>query len=440
MTGDSSMPILDATPKGHIWLIYLYCFLVFMDWSIIVPSVMPYLVSLGDSEAAAAYHFAWAQTIFAVAQFMVSLVAGIAMLKLGSFKVLFLISACLLAIGNFLYAIADSSVTGSIPLLLVGRFLAGAGAGGNSVGFAYVGVVCTDKKVFVATLGRYRTCGVVATVLGATIAGVFSFFDFTVAGLHCYSATLPGLFTTVCFILWGVACAILIKAKPPTSQVAKAFRNDAKVMYWFVTLLLSSLTGATIIYCMPTIMHGYGWGAGTQSLFFTVASIGTLIGSLIGQEKKVIFFDMKTRSFNGYPVAMAGVTILLVSMCLFLLSDNLQDGLVTHIIFVGGATIGCGGFSLLNNIGGSCLMLTFTEAEKLGMSPFTGGAVAFGKIAAPLLADAGVQIAKNVNMQDWTLVFGFWLLLSIGVLLILHVQKAALRTSPPPKSTGLDSA
>lgn len=425
-------PMLEGdAPKPHYWLIYSYCFFIFMEWSIIVPSIMEYLMSLGDSPEEAAYHYAWAQTAFAMAQFCVSMVAGLLLLKLKSFRLLFLVSAVLMAAGNIMYALADPSVADSIPLLIAGRVVAGAGAGGNSIGFAYCGVTCKDKKKFVAVIGRYRTVGVVATVLGAAIAGIFSFADFHVGALHCYTATLPCLFTALCFIIWAFACAILVKATPPTDSISKAYRRDARVVYWFVILALSSCVGSTLIYCMPTIMQGYGWSSRTQSLFFTITTVGTLVGSVIGQEKKVVNFNPRERSFNGFPVAMCGLFVTMASLVALLLEANLASTAVKYTFFVIGTILSAGAFSLLNNIGGACLMLTFTEAEKTGMSPFTGGAVAFGKIVAPMLADAGVNIARGVHTADWNVVFIFWLVLAFVLTGLCFSNKHALRSAPP---------
>jgi len=210
---------------------------------------------------------------------------------------------------------------------------------------------------------------------------------------------------------------------PPTSSIDKAYRRDDKVMYWLLVLAVSSCIGATLIYCMPSIMFSYGWNAQQQSLFFTLTSVGCLCGSLVGQQKKPIFFRMSDRTFNGFPVAASGMGLLVVS--LVLLEFSTGNALAGHISFVVGVVIGSAGFSLLNTVGGSCLMLTFSEAEKTGMSPFTGAAVAFGKIVSPLVADGAMKLTNG-----WNSTFSLWLAIAVVTLLLSGIKREAFAKRP----------
>jgi len=421
-------------PNPHFWLMYLYCFLVFMEWSIVVPSIVDYLRSLGNTDAEAVTNFALAQTLFAVAQCSVGLLAGWLIMKLKNFKGFFIISSVFIAVGNILYAMADSTACGSVPLLLVGRVIAGIGAGGNSVGMTYMATQCTDRKQIVAAVGRYRTSGVVATVLGGAIAGLLSIVDFNIGSYRVYQGTLPGLFTALCFVVWGIACAFLIHGKPKVvANVASAYRADLQILFLFTIVGLGSCIGSTMIYIMPTIMTGpgYGWSAGTVSIFFTVASVGALVGSLIGQEKAVIKFKPETRSFNGFLPVTISIIGMILGLGFMWMGVGLDSDAAKHVLLIIGCVVLMTAYSLVNNVGSTMLILTFTEAEKIAMTPFTTSVVALGKIVSPEIADGLFKAAHD----DWIVLFLFWVAVAIGILSWCFAQRKLLTSGSPTAKT-----
>jgi len=416
------------SPKPRFWLMYLYCFFIFMEWSIIVPSILHYLQDMGATEHQAGLYFAYMQTSFAIAQLSVSLVAGILLIWLGSFKVLLIISSFLMAVGNVLYALADSSGFNSIRMVLVGRVIAGIGAGGNAVGMTYMATTCLDKKQFIAITGRYRTSGVTATILGAAIAGLFTFVDFRIGGYRVYTGTLPGLFTALCFILWSIACLLLIQAKPKGGPVSKAYRFDFQIGGKFIVLGVGSCIGSTMIYIMPTIMVGYGWKPSVMSVWFLVGSAGSLVGSVVGQEKSIIKFNPQTRSFNAFPVTILSIVLILVSLCSIWCGVDFEGHEeLEHVCFVVGTTLAMFAYSLVNNVASSVLVLSFSEAEKTGMTPFTQAVVAGGKIVSPVLAATGVSLARMVGTAQWDLILGFWMVVTLGVLMMCCCKKGLLK-------------
>merc|ERR1719367_723814 len=95
--------------------------------------------------------------------------------------------------------------------------------------------------------------------------------------------------------------------------------------------------------------------------------------------------------------------------------------------------------TLVNNVISSVLFLSLSEAEMVGMAPFTGAMVASGKVVSPMMAAAGIYMARNVGIAQWDTTLGFWAILTFGVLVMCCCSKQLLTPSSSSSSSSSSS-
>ncbi|KAG2502855.1 hypothetical protein JM18_009473, partial [Phytophthora kernoviae] len=113
-----------------------------------------------------------------------------------SFRSVYLVSSVICLVGNLIYLIADSHVTGSLTALAASRFIVGFGAGNRSVCRADVASITTinQRLTYLTMLATVVFLGYALTPgLGSLVANTDSYF----LGVHFNRYTSPGMILVV---------------------------------------------------------------------------------------------------------------------------------------------------------------------------------------------------------------------------------------------------
>ncbi|EEY53434.1 Major Facilitator Superfamily (MFS) [Phytophthora infestans T30-4] len=151
-----------------------------------------------------------------------------------SFRFVYLVSSSFCLLGNIVYLLAESSVTGSLIVLSASRFIVGFGAGNRSVCRADVAAMTTisQRLPYITVLSTVEFLAYALTPgLGSLVAST----DTYVLGIHMNQFTAPGAILVVLNILSiiGMLFAYDVSVKPadgpeesvPRTQTSRA-RSD----------------------------------------------------------------------------------------------------------------------------------------------------------------------------------------------------------------------
>jgi MFS transporter, ceroid-lipofuscinosis neuronal protein 7 len=170
---------------------------------IVLPTLFLYNQSLGGDLAS----MGLLTSVFSVGRLISSTVFGW-MCDRYSFKFVYTVSSLVCLVGNAIYMLADASVTNSIAVLVVSRFLVGFGAGNRSVCRANVAALTTvDQRLrFLTILAAVVFLGYALTPgLGSLVAGT----DFEIAGVYFNKYTSPGAILVALNLVTILAMAIV---------------------------------------------------------------------------------------------------------------------------------------------------------------------------------------------------------------------------------------
>lgn len=414
----------QPAPPPPLRLIYALGFCIFMDWSIMLPSVVEYITLIvGPGGERAAQYFSYAQSAYSLCQFLVTLAAGRLMGRFTSFRALFTCACLLLAGGNVLYAMAHPAALGSVWALIAGRVVAGMGAGGTALSMTYLSLkVPPDQRM--RALGNYRAASVLAATAGSGIAGVFTRFRFNALGFPFDATTMPGLFSALCFLVLAALCARHVhgEAKAEAAGVYMWNRQTALLM---ALLAVSCSSAATMLYVGPVIMATvFGWSSGTQSVVFLAAAGCSLLGTLGGRSGRAVALDTEARRFD------AGSTLLALQAALASGIGLLYAGTAAPALqwacYLPGLLLVFAAYSAASTIVSSLFAFVLTPESKQAMMPLVSCVIAVGKVAAPVV-NAGEYL-----LLGWDLVFGVWLLCVAALGLVGGQCRSLLRTQTEP--------
>lgn len=191
----------EVMKMRHSWLIpfFVNIFLACASFSIVMPSLSPYLLEVGASMS----YLPRAVASYSVGEMVGSIVIGsfyeyaTRTFALGRGpRVSMIMCICFGIVGSVLYASAawvESSYMAQY-FIVAGRFLQGLWTGGQqAIEQAYISaaIEASKKTEFTATLS---TCAVLGFVAGPTIGALLSMIDTSVFGLKIGANNAPGLF------------------------------------------------------------------------------------------------------------------------------------------------------------------------------------------------------------------------------------------------------
>lgn len=435
--GESQLSTVLVPYVPPVRLLYTYCFLVCLEWSMVIPSIVPYFYLLEvDKEIAeeaklqqARLQYALAQSGYALMQLVSSLLFRLLLRRTGEFLPVFVSSSLLMIAGGVLYACADPSALNSSSVLLAGRFFCGLGGGGSSVGIMYLAQVCLDDPRRGQKLGIYRMSGILALPCGGILAGIFASIDCKVGRFRAHGCTLPGLFTAVCFSVWLLFALAWVRGSCPVLVPQKAYRFDPPIVALMCIVLSAALTGASLLYVMPVIMTQlFKWSMASTSAAFSAAGLFAFIGTCAGHSRRAIRFNAAHQGFDAFPLMAVSAVLTLLGVALVWLGAELLHVVVAKAAFVAGICIAMFAQSLMGTAGGAVVALALTGPEGAGMGPLLKLMVSMSKILSPLF------LVVETMLASWHLTLSIW---CGGVVLLLLavtlVRKVALFKGAEPR-------
>ncbi|XP_071950914.1 major facilitator superfamily domain-containing protein 8-like [Antedon mediterranea] len=154
-----------------IYITYLTVFLSSTGFSLVLPSIWPYIQSVNSD--AGPEILGWTIATFGLAQCIGALFFGWWADRFKVIKIAMIVSVLLTIIGNVIYAYAavPSNVTTGVVMIIIGRFSVGLGAGDVALGRTYVSAATTmtERTKAVATLSAAIAVGYIAGPLLQTV-------------------------------------------------------------------------------------------------------------------------------------------------------------------------------------------------------------------------------------------------------------------------------
>lgn len=425
-----------ALSKTNTAVVLLVGFVNYLEWAVVMTSIYPYIVSLSKDTSSSAVYLSLAQSLFPLGQGISQPIASVMVKKLRQIKVVLISSTVIAIAGNVTYMAA--SKVDSVALIILGRALAGLGAGSGGVAYGFIGAN-TSREKRTKFMSYFRvTC--MTGVMTSTIASATFLPNFgknilgKATGLDAFSA--PAALT----ILFLCVCLVLVTfVLDETDCVPVGGSNDGE------SVRRSLMSRGVLLGLMLYFLNG-----------FVTTWVGFVL-PLVAYNH----FDFKLRQYGWLMVGVSGTatisafTMVLVSKARCMAGNKHSDWrvLVVSYTFMIAAIIisylGCPSVSLptatkepLFLTGVMMVFLTYSVTGVVLPSlttkyvaksimpvimPYCVAAMSAGKVVAPLLSKAELMI------QGWELLF----MGSAGMTLVGLVLFLCLYRAPEPEQIAL---
>ncbi|XP_074628201.1 uncharacterized protein LOC141886094 isoform X1 [Acropora palmata] len=425
-----------ALSKTNTAVVLLVGFVNYLEWAVVMTSIYPYIVSLSKDTSSSAVYLSLAQSLFPLGQGISQPIASVMVKKLRQIKVVLISSIVIAIAGNVTYMAA--SQVDSVALIILGRALAGLGAGSGGVAYGFIGAN-TSREKRTKFMSYFRvTC--MTGVMTSTIASATFLPNFgknilgKATGLDAFSA--PAALT----ILFLCVCLVLVTfVLDETDCVPVGGSNDGE------SVRRSLMSRGVLLGLMLYFLNG-----------FVTTWVGFVL-PLVAYN----YFDFKLRQYGWLMVGVSGTatisafTMVLVSKARCMAGNKHSDWrvLVVSYTFMIAAIIisylGCPSVSLptatkepLFLTGVMMVFLTYSVTGVVLPSlttkyvaksmmplimPYCVAAMSAGKVVAPLLSKAELMI------QGWELLF----MGSAGMTLVGLVLFLCLYRAPEPEQIAL---
>ena len=208
-------PILQEKYKkleySYSWRIifYLNVFLACVSFSIVLPSLWPYLQRFDADENFLALVLA----IYSIGEFLGSIIWGY-IYNASSMK--FSLYTCIFAgfIGSLFYSIGGYFPSGGQWLVFVGRFIQGLWTGGQqAIEQAYI-TECIDKNENLGMIADLGAAAVLGFVLGPVVGLIGGFINFRIGNFYVDEYTSCGYFQAIFTIIMFLGTLCLFSEIP----------------------------------------------------------------------------------------------------------------------------------------------------------------------------------------------------------------------------------
>jgi MFS family permease len=202
---------LKIVPIGNVRICYFSAFLSSAAFSVVIPSLWPYVESLGGSKSDIGYPVA----LFSLGSIIGSAFLG-RLANAWSFKQALLLSMLLSLLATTVYsqiATLQWSANASLILLCACQFVSGLSAGRTAVVLAYVAEV-TQGEQQVQAIANTELVIALSFLMGPAIGAAFALVDVRYDALRVDGTTLPGYFGALVSALGAVGVVLLFETLP----------------------------------------------------------------------------------------------------------------------------------------------------------------------------------------------------------------------------------
>jgi len=314
-----------------ICIMLFITFLSSVCFSIVLPSIWPFLETMGASQSVVG----WAVAVNSGGSFLASPLFGAWSDRRSSREVI-LVTLIIMVMGNVLY-----SLSSNIWMLLAGRFIVGVAAANYAVAQTYLSYATTvDNRTKVMAMNS------AATVLGFIIGPAFALFTtfgaVNIAGIAINSYTLPG-YVSAALSIFAMFSLIWLKEVPESFKKRKKNSPNESIRYGSgfysgggsikdVSLLLKMSKQRKIpvvpviisLFCYfayttsftvfetigtPYTKEAFGWTVRMNSIMYIILG-GVCVVSLFVLQIFVRFFNVRILLILTTSLSVAGFGIL----------------------------------------------------------------------------------------------------------------------------------
>lgn len=427
-----------ALSKTNIIVVFLVGFVNYLEWAVVMTSIYPYILSLSKTRSSAPVYLSLAQSLFPLGQGISQPLASLLVKKLRNIKIVLLASLMIAIGGNVTYMAAQKA--NSVVLIILGRALAGFGAGSGGVAYGFIGAN-TSRESRTKFMSYYRvTC--MLGVMSSTIASATFLPNFSknalgkATGLDQFSApaALTVLFLCVSlilvtFVLDETNCSPIGGSDDHVS-VAGSLKSRG-ILLGLMLYLLNGYITTWVGFVLPLVAYNhfqfevmqYGWLMVGVSGTATVASL-----TMVFLSKAQCIANNK----NGERLVLVACYMFMIIAIVvsYLGGPSILNTLrvtVKEALFIGGVIAVFLTYSVAGVILPSLTTKYVAKSMMPVIMPYCISAMSAGKVIAPLLSKA------ELTIQGWELLFmGSAGLTVLGVTLFL-----CLFRPPKPEETPL---
>ncbi|XP_067019282.1 major facilitator superfamily domain-containing protein 8-like [Acropora muricata] len=425
-----------ALSKTNTAVVLLVGFVNYLEWAVVMTSIYPYIVSLSKDTSSSAVYLSLAQSLFPLGQGISQPIASVMVKKLRQIKVVLISSTVIAIAGNVTYMAA--SKVDSVALIILGRALAGLGAGSGGVAYGFIGAN-TSREKRTKFMSYFRvTC--MTGVMTSTIASATFLPNFgknilgKATGLDAFSApaALTILFLCVClvlvtFVLDETDC-VPVGGSNDGESVRRSLMSRG-VLLGLMLYFLNGFVTTWVGFVLPLVAYNhfdfklrqYGWlMVGVSG----TATISAFTMALVSKAK-----CMAGNKHSDWRVLVVSYTFMIAAIIISYLgcpSVSLPTA-TKEPLFLTGVMMVFLTYSVTGVVLPSLTTKYVAKSIMPVIMPYCVAAMSAGKVVAPLLSKAELMI------QGWELLF----MGSAGMTLVGLVLFLCLYRAPEPEQIAL---
>lgn len=425
-----------ALSKTNTAVVLLVGFVNYLEWAVVMTSIYPYIVSLSKDTSSSAVYLSLAQSLFPLGQGISQPIASVMVKKLRQIKVVLISSTVIAIAGNVTYMAA--SKVDSVTLIILGRALAGLGAGSGGVAYGFIGAN-TSREKRTKFMSYFRvTC--MTGVMTSTIASATFLPNFgknilgKATGLDAFSApaALTILFLCVClvlvtFVLDETDC-VLVGGSNDGESVRRSLTSRG-VLLGLMLYFLNGFVTTWVGFVLPLVAYNhfdfklrqYGW------LMVGVSGTATISAFTMALVSKARC--MAGNKHSDWRVLVGSYTFMIAAIIISYLgcpSVSLPTA-TKEPLFLSGVMMVFLTYSVIGVVLPSLTTKYVAKSIMPVIMPYCVAAMSAGKVVAPLLSKAELMI------QGWELLF----MGSAGMTLVGLVLFLCLYRAPEPEQIAL---
>lgn len=425
-----------ALSKTNTAVVLLVGFVNYLEWAVVMTSIYPYIVSLSKDTSSSAVYLSLAQSLFPLGQGISQPIASVMVKKLRQIKVVLISSTVIAIAGNVTYMAA--SKVDSVALIILGRALAGLGAGSGGVAYGFIGVN-TSREKRTKFMSYFRvTC--MTGVMTSTIASATFLPNFgknilgKATGLDAFSApaALTILFLCVClvlvtFVLDETDC-VPVGGSNDGESVRRSLTSRG-VLLGLMLYFLNGFVTTWVGFVLPLVAYNhfdfklrqYGW------LMVGVSGTATISAFTMALVSKARC--MAGNKHSDWRVLVVSYTFMIAAIIISYLgcpSVSLPTA-TKEPLFLSGVMMVFLTYSVTGVVLPSLTTKYVAKSIMPVIMPYCVAAMSAGKVVAPLLSKAELMI------QGWELLF----MGSAGMTLVGLVLFLCLYRAPEPEQIAL---